>query len=974
MDLTQLYFAHATRRRQRKARERREEQQREELEESRLEEVPTAAPQASANDTVGFWMIPQGDSFLKLRIASQYNLTSIANAVFRPSKGQKVGNQFDGSWLPVWCFLINAPLLQRHFSWIDDDVLEGLTGDNPKRFAQTLVTRAMRAGWSYVISGSNGVVLGLPKPDFDELPDYIGGLIDELSGEEVHMPTNIRIRVPSGSPRVHLFNAAGSLVKSGSWEDFTGKAQSFGEDAEFLNLVKNLQSPDDFGKLDSDQLKLFMPDNLEKVLARANKDDKTDIGDAILMLVLYYRRTSPTTDISRLQRLAQKALTETTFHDLVRATDQNGGYKNGGLVLVDGHRWVTDPNVRGRSDNSYFVITRPPAISIDNDGDVLLRYMFRSRSDRNTTGMAQSGYIKFLPDKGFFKRVGRAIQRFLKGESMWNRDVHVACSCLTAESLIQMSDGTYRPIGNIKVGDKVITHKGRARAVTAVKVRKTNDTENVYRVKTQGSSDGFIITGEHPFYALRGNSHCLCGCGSPLDRANNARTPHLMLSRKCIQGHGGRKMVVEDYSHGRFDWVKTDDLLDREWFLYPWHAKGSVSIDPRLARLLGYYAAEGSVGERGTTVNLTFGLTEWGTLGDDVINICRQLGYRARKVACDNPEYNWFNVSITNREFKDLCILHVGRGSKTKRLSETLMNLDDDGTKQLLCAMVLGDGSVSGTGGSNRVGRVRFFSTSFDLTAQAQVMLSKLRLRSGLSYHKKKVNKRTSHSKRENKLVSWVNSKCYQTTFSSEASSEFRKLMRQFDSGKDNLPPNKPRQRSFKFQPHEGQLRSLLSKEKIDFHGDVYDITVDEDESFIVHGVVVHNCPDWKYRWAWVASKGGFSHKLGRPGDPTDEAPQQTNPDRKVSLCKHLYQLRLVLNNPPKQFKTELERARKAAEAAGAQLDDKGDLVVEPQAQKPGALPQPGQPNQPEAVQEVPAEEQEDGKPPANDDGIRPNP
>lgn len=554
MDLTQLYFAHAIRRRQRKARERREERQQEELEERRLEEAP-------ANDTVGFWMIPQDDGFLKLRIASEYHL-----------KQQKkdVSNQIDGALLPVWSFLVNAELLQRHFSWINDDVLEGLVGDSPKRFAQTLVNRAMRAGWSYVISGSNGVVIGAPKASFDELPKYMGDLVSELTGQDVHMPTNIRIRNVSGDPRVHLFNAAGNHEKSGSWQDFAGKVQSLGKDSELLNLIKRLQNPDQFKDLDAEQMQMFEPDRLEDALSRANQRERDDIGDAILMLILYYRKAEPSTDVRRLQRLAQKALTETTFHDLVRSTDQNGGYKNGGMVLVDGHRWVTDPNVRGRSDNSYFVITRPPAISIDNDGDVLLRYMFRSRSDRNTTGMAQSGYIKFLPDKGFFKRVGRAIQRFLKGESMWNRDVHVSCSC-----------------------------------------------------------------------------------------------------------------------------------------------------------------------------------------------------------------------------------------------------------------------------------------------------------------------------------------------------------------------------------------------------------------------------PDWKYRWAWVASKGGFSHKLGRPGDPTDEAPQQTNPDRKVSLCKHLYQLRLVLNNPPKQFKTELERARKSAEAAGAQLDDKGDLVVEPQAQTPQATLPPGQPqpaglpqpNKPEAVQEIPAGDREDdGEIKANDDGIRPNP
>ena len=71
----------------------------------------------------------------------------------------------------------------------------------------------------------------------------------------------------------------------------------------------------------------------------------------------------------------------------------------------------------------------------------------------------------------------------------------------------------------------------------------------------------------------------------------------------------------------------------------------------------------------------------------------------------------------------------------------------------------------------------------------------------------------------------------------------------------------------------------------------VYDIKVAEWSNFAVDaGVILHNCPDWQYRYAYYATKNNINS-----GDAETRASNITNPDDKLgSACKHVL---LVLSN-----------------------------------------------------------------------------
>ena len=67
--------------------------------------------------------------------------------------------------------------------------------------------------------------------------------------------------------------------------------------------------------------------------------------------------------------------------------------------------------------------------------------------------------------------------------------------------MILTEDG-YRPIEDIKVGDKVLTHKGRWKLVNAVMKKKDAP---LRKIKADGVP-GLVTTDEHPFYAVRQES------------------------------------------------------------------------------------------------------------------------------------------------------------------------------------------------------------------------------------------------------------------------------------------------------------------------------------------------------------------------------------------------------------------------------------------------------------------------------------
>lgn len=172
----------------------------------------------------------------------------------------------------------------------------------------------------------------------------------------------------------------------------------------------------------------------------------------------------PITESVLTEAQLDKLLMEVTFRKLMDLTQRNGNYKIGGLVKI-GNSWVTDPRVKGRIQNSMFVVTKPPTWKQDTDGLTRIDYNFKSRPDRSTTGLRQKGYIKFIPP-GFLKRMIQKIKGLVKKQQPkdgWDSDVHCFCTC---------PDFKYR-------WHKVLADKGASHTPTGQGGEATNQQPNI---------------------------------------------------------------------------------------------------------------------------------------------------------------------------------------------------------------------------------------------------------------------------------------------------------------------------------------------------------------------------------------------------------------------------------------------------------------------------------------------------------------
>ncbi len=483
-------------------------------------------------------------------------------------------------------------------------------------------------------------------------------------------------------------------------------------------------------------------------------------------------------------------------------------------------------------------------------------------------------------------------------------DLQVSCSCVAPGTMVRMADGTERSIEDVKVGDWVITHKGRARRVTAVAVRPAKDGELAWEVKSEGYRDPLVLSDDHPLGAVRGHEICACGCGEPLYPLHyRSVTIKQRWARKFVKGHCRRGEARPDcLSDGAFGWRKPFELVERERLYFPKIAwTGNEQIDPNFASLVGYYLAEGHVpaylkklgrwgneivcaksavvsldgGEhRVYGVTFTLNQNERHTLAADIATKAKLVcGESAEVVIQDHQHKNhkWLTVTVKDKDLAAAVIRAVGRGSLDKKLSDWVLNWSPESMMALVSSYALGDGYVADD-------HQCVFSVSRDLISQISMFLFSIGIWHGWTYHLKKGTKNTQYR------LNW----------------DYRQYPQLLDAMKTRMRgADLPRANSRLGKKNcwgdcrdrgwgTGFTRSLRSKKQIPAPALFHDLTVEEDESFIANGVVVHNCPAFLY---WGA-QWNLHQRDGLLGTPR---PELSAPTERLDLrgnfviCKHIH-------------------------------------------------------------------------------------
>ena len=199
--------------------------------------------------------------------------------------------------------------------------------------------------------------------------------------------------------------------------------------------------------------------------------------------------------------------------------------------------------------------------------------------------------------------------------------------------------------------------------------------------------------------------------------------------------------------------------------------------------------------------------------GTTIINIS---GYTPMTGITGIMNINFGLSSIVARFFKSL----FGCGAHLKKIPSLIMELPQELQTELLVAFLDGDGYILNKKRSQLIG---FGICNEQLSNQLCAIFERIGL-TPIAHHKKQFSKQTHK---------------YHDTYSVEISpSQAPWLWSRLGGDKSVLRSNL----SFSVKESGYTLRRIYSKKETDFAGEVYNIEVENDNSYIVNGIIVHNC------------------------------------------------------------------------------------------------------------------------------------
>jgi glycosyltransferase involved in cell wall biosynthesis len=374
--------------------------------------------------------------------------------------------------------------------------------------------------------------------------------------------------------------------------------------------------------------------------------------------------------------------------------------------------------------------------------------------------------------------------------------------CLPPGTNVITKDGI-KPIEHIKVGDEVLTHQGEFRRVTDVKSRYVKD--ELIEVVAYGLNCPIQLTKEHLVLSFK----------RPPEVWNKGRSRRLWTLQvpSWIKAADLQKgdcivfpIVGELYNKTFYDLKDFDDkvLYDEKhvWYKMGYSGKNGklvkvkrfIPINEELAKLIGWYIAEGSVNKNQMTA-IEFSLGDEPEAMMEIIKGMNSLfGVDATVVYRQGRISVIFSGTILAKFFSKLC----GIGAENKRIPPEFLYGKLQNLRALVESLVKGDGSKTEEWWA-------LSTRSRTLKMQFVIALIRLGFKPSVSYSKTRDEyniftrlANTANYVHSNK--SWFLEKAPYIAF----------LVRRV--------------------------------RRIPYEGKVYNLCVEKDESYVTEGLVVHNC------------------------------------------------------------------------------------------------------------------------------------
>ena len=420
-----------------------------------------------------------------------------------------------------------------------------------------------------------------------------------------------------------------------------------------------------------------------------------------------------------------------------------------------------------------------------------------------------------------------------------NIEIIPAHCLLPNEKVICESD--VKPISEIKAGDKVLTHTGNFKKVNSIFSRDYKG--KIYKIRPYYFREGIRVTEEHPFLAVKTVKNCsaiggLCKPNSIAKGRCTCKEKHYLkylptwITARDLEVNDvllyPRITKNEDINQIKLsENVKMDDYRIKEDYLFPKQGRQDKGINDilkvscDLCRLIGYYLAEGYIIKKNNCIQFSFGMHESEYI-DNVIQLMKDcFGIELAKKREKNGYELYFYSKVVAELFENL-FYEKNKPLKAafKRMPHWMLYLPLNKQVEIFRGWWMGD-----TG-----------------TTVSEILVQQMKnicLRLGIVCSIYKVSKEQSRKYNsqigERKIM--ANYDCYNMSrlafyedrFDLLSSKEFKKFKTKLE-------------RKHGWVDEKYIYIPIKNIETFDYEGKVYNLNVEEDNSYVTPVAAVHNC------------------------------------------------------------------------------------------------------------------------------------
>jgi len=357
--------------------------------------------------------------------------------------------------------------------------------------------------------------------------------------------------------------------------------------------------------------------------------------------------------------------------------------------------------------------------------------------------------------------------------------------CFPAGTLVR-AEGGHRPIESLKVGERVLTHEGRLRPITRAMSRTATT-----RLLDVVGLPVLRVTDEHPLFVIRKGGVRACRGSSRGMKPGHRFDRGSSVCRRC-----GKDVELTP------KWVEAKDVVEGDYVASLAGRKGPTQATHLPPFLVGAWLGDGfcirsTKDSNAEGISFSFGKRKEGVLRQVEAELA-EMGFVSRVYDRDT---SWV-VNTYSQTLAEELEGKFGRGSSGKRLPDEAFFWPDPAKRALL------EGYIQTDGHTDEGGVVRIASINRGLLLDFRELLLSLGIPATLQKQPTRVSGFASVSPVFHLRFNW-------TTTAPRAHGFFHG--------------------SYYFSP-------VASNKGEEADTEVFNLSVEEDESYIAEGLVTHNC------------------------------------------------------------------------------------------------------------------------------------